>query len=81
MLELDSGFLFLHYKCDSDKPKTFIPFVSVKFLRNDVPSANLVCGYSFEGTDSYNFFEHDFSNQIPAVSKDGNHGATSNSFI
>lgn len=39
--------------------------MGVKFLRDGVDSANFVSMYSVDGQDSFNFFEHDWSNHIP----------------
>lgn len=43
------------------------PGIGLKFLRDGVPSANLVAMYQIEGQpDDWNFFSHDFCNHIGA---------------
>ena len=42
----------------------FVPAVGLKFLRNNVPSANIFFMYSIDGQPSWNFFDFDFSNHI-----------------
>jgi hypothetical protein len=46
----------------------FIPGLSLKFLRNGMPSANLVAMFSVNGQPSWNFFANDFSTHIGAAS-------------
>jgi len=41
------------------------PGIGVKFLRDGVPSGNVVAMFSTEGQHSWNFFKHDFSNGFP----------------
>jgi len=41
------------------------PSIGLKFLRNGVPSANQLGMISFEGTNSWNFFENDLMNMLP----------------
>lgn len=43
----------------------FTPGMSLKFLRDGLPSANLVAMYGVNGFPSWNFFYKDFSNHIP----------------
>ncbi|CDW78959.1 UNKNOWN [Stylonychia lemnae] len=43
----------------------FTPGFGLKFLRNNVPSGNLVAMYSVNGAKSWNFFRMDFTNHIP----------------
>ena len=43
----------------------FAPGVGVKFLRDGIPSGNMVAMYSTAGQPSWNFFEFDFTNHIP----------------
>lgn len=42
----------------------FTPGFGLKFLRDGVPSGNLVAMYSVNGAESWNFFKMDFSNHI-----------------
>ena len=42
----------------------FTPGFGLKFLRDAVPSGNLVAMYGVNGADSWNFFKMDFSNHI-----------------
>jgi len=46
-------------------PPSITPGLSMKFLRNGVPSANVVAMFSIQGQPSFNFFEHDLSNHPP----------------
>jgi len=39
--------------------------MGLKFLRDNVDSANLVAMYSVDGQDTFNFFANDFKNHIP----------------
>jgi len=41
------------------------PAVAIKFLRNGIPSGNLIGMYSLLGQDSWNFFKHDLTNHVP----------------
>jgi hypothetical protein len=41
------------------------PSIALKFLRDGRPSANQFGMVSFEGTDSWNFFENDFYSHLP----------------
>jgi len=41
------------------------PGISIKFLRDSVPSANIFAMYSLEGQTSFNLFEHDLTNHVP----------------
>ena len=43
------------------------PGMGVKFLRDGADSAGFVAMYGVDGQASLNFFEHDWSNHIPAV--------------
>ena len=43
----------------------FMPSLSIKFLRDGIDSANLVAMESGGGQASFNFFEKDFTTQIP----------------
>jgi len=45
----------------------YVPGFGIKFLRDGVPSANLVAMYGVDGQASWNYFKHDFSNHIPAA--------------
>ncbi len=45
----------------------FTPGIALKFLRDGVPSANLVAMKSVNGQDSWNPFKYDFSNHIGAA--------------
>jgi hypothetical protein len=42
----------------------FAPGIGLKFLRDGMPSGNLVAMYSVDGQPSWNFFEFPFSNHI-----------------
>jgi len=46
-------------------PPNIIAGISVKFMRSNVPSANVMAMYGLTGQDSFNFFEHDLTNQPP----------------
>jgi len=43
----------------------YTPGFGIKFLRDNVPSANLIAMYSVNGQSSWNYFANDFSNHIP----------------
>jgi len=43
------------------------PGMGLKFLRDGMPSANLVAMYSVGGQESWNFFKNDFTNHIPEI--------------
>ena len=68
----DYGYVRLSAAIKPDYTKTkapialgnFAPGIGLKFLRDGVPSANLVAMYSVDGQDSWNFFKNDFSNHI-----------------
>jgi len=45
----------------------FTPGMSLKFLRDGIPSVNLMAMYGVNGFPSWNFFFKDFSNHIPAA--------------
>ena len=40
------------------------PSFAIKFLRDGIESVNLFGAASLEATDSWNFFENDFSNRL-----------------
>jgi len=44
--------------------ENFLPGLGIKFLRDKVPSANLVAMYGLDGQDSWNIFANDWSHQI-----------------
>jgi hypothetical protein len=46
------------------------PGVALKFVRNNVASANVFAMYSLIGQSSFNFFAHDLSSHVPDLSKD-----------
>jgi hypothetical protein len=46
----------------------FTPGMSLKFLRDSLPSANLLAMFGVNGFPSWNFFFKDFSNHIPSAS-------------
>lgn len=46
----------------------YTPGLSVKCLRNGVPSGNIFAMYSLQGQDSWNFFAHDLTNHVPDLS-------------
>jgi len=50
--------------------KGYTPGLSLKCLRDGVPSANLFAMYSLQGQDSWNFFKHDLTNHVPDLGKD-----------
>jgi hypothetical protein len=61
----DNAFLRVSLaKKPSAKPANIVPGISMKFLRDNVASANLFAMYSLEGQDSFNFFEHDLTNHV-----------------
>jgi len=49
-------------------PGGYTPGVSMKFLRDGVPSGNMFAMYSLQGQDSWNFFAHDLTNHVPDLS-------------
>ncbi|CDW84335.1 UNKNOWN [Stylonychia lemnae] len=69
----DHGLIRLSAAKQFDKTKStaaeaydnFTPGFGLKFLRDGVPSGNLVAMYGVNGFDSWNFFKMDFSNHIP----------------
>jgi len=44
----------------------YAPGIAVKFLRDGLPSGNVVSMFSLAGQDGFNFFEHDFTNHVPS---------------
>ena len=46
----------------------FTPGMSLKFLRDGIPSVNLMAMFGVNGFPSWNFFFRDFSNHIPGAS-------------
>jgi len=46
------------------------PSIALKFLRDGVSSANQFGMVSFEGTNSWNFFENDLMSQLPDFTHD-----------
>jgi len=71
----DSVLLRLSLASDPDTSKStsagaqdnFTPGLGIKFLRDDVDSANTVAMYGVNGFDSWNFFDRDASNHIGAA--------------
>jgi len=59
-----------HAKKPIPSPANTVPGISMKFLRDNVPSANLFAMYSLEGQTSFNFFEHDLTNHVPDLNED-----------
>ena len=55
----ETGFL------EDDISSAANPSIALKFLRDRVSSANQFGMISFEGTNSWNFFENDFMSQLP----------------
>jgi hypothetical protein len=49
-------------------PGGYVPGISLKCLRNQVPSGNMFAMYSLQGQDSWNFFKHDLTNHVPDLS-------------
>jgi hypothetical protein len=49
-------------------PGGYTPGISMKCLRNGVPSGNMFALYSLQGQDSWNFFAHDLTNHVPDLS-------------
>jgi len=49
-------------------PGGYTPGLSMKLLRNGVPSGNMFAMYSLQGQDSWNFFDHDLTNHVPDLS-------------
>jgi len=47
----------------------YVPGFGIKFLRDGVPSANLVSMYSVNGQRSWNYFANEFSNRVPPPRK------------
>jgi len=52
------------------KPPVTIPGISLKCMRNGVESGNVFAMYSIAGQESFNFFEHDFTNHPPEFADD-----------
>jgi len=44
--------------------KAYTPGISLKCLRNGIPSGNLFAMYSLLGQDSWNFFKHDLTSHV-----------------
>jgi hypothetical protein len=61
-----NGFLRLSLATPPDA-KIIVPGLSLKFMRNGVPSGNVFAMYSLNGQSSFNFFKHDLSNHAPQV--------------
>jgi hypothetical protein len=45
------------------------PGVAIKCLRDGVPSGNFFFMYALDGQETFNFFEHDLTNHVPAPSE------------
>jgi hypothetical protein len=68
----DYGYVRLSAAIQPDYTKTkspiklgnFAPGLGLKFLRDGVPSANLVAMWSVDGQDTWNFFQHEFTTHI-----------------
>ncbi|KAL0482533.1 hypothetical protein AKO1_002852 [Acrasis kona] len=54
----------------TEKPFSFTPGLSIKFLRSGVKSSNIFAMYSLEGQEGFNFFKNIFSNHVPSLSPD-----------
>ena len=62
----DSGYVRMSTAMPVDKNTHKItPGMGLKLLRDGVDSANLFAMFSMDGKDSFNFFEHDWSNHAP----------------
>jgi len=48
-------------------PANTVPGLALKFLRDGVPSADLMAMYSVQGQSSFNYFEHDLTNHPGAL--------------
>ena len=48
-----------------DALERFTPGFGLKFLRDGVPSGNMVAMYSVDGAETWSFFRMDFSNHVP----------------
>jgi len=46
----------------------YTPAISIKCLRNGIPSGDIFGMYSLQGQDSWNFFKHDYTNHVPDLS-------------
>lgn len=57
-------------KQPTTSPANCAPGVGVKVLRDTLPSCNFVAMYALGGQSSFNFFEHDFTNHVPALGTD-----------
>jgi len=63
--------ILIRFSCataPSTGPKGFTPGISVKCLRDGTTAANIFAMYSLEGQDSWNFFAHDLTNNVPDLS-------------
>jgi len=52
-------------------PDAMTPGISLKFMRTNVPSANIFAMYSLVGQTSFNFFAHDLTTHVPELPSDG----------
>jgi len=52
-------------------PDAMTPGISLKFMRTNVPSANMFAMYSLVGQSSFNFFAHDLTSHVPELPSDG----------
>jgi hypothetical protein len=52
----------------STDPGGYTPGISMKCLRDGVPSGNMFALQSLQGQDSWNFFAHDLTNHVPDLS-------------
>jgi len=51
-------------------PRSFLPGIAIKFLRSKKTSANILAYNTAEGVETFNFFKHDFTNNLPEFSSD-----------
>jgi len=49
-------------------PGGYTPGISMKLLRDGVPSGNMFAMYSLQGQDTWNFFANDLTNHVPDLS-------------
>jgi hypothetical protein len=52
----------IHNPCTEGAHQNYIPGISLKFLRDGIPSGNILAMYSTSGQYSWNPFKHDFTN-------------------
>jgi len=60
-----NAFIRISSAKEPDMKEGIVPGISMKFMRDNVPSGNVFAMYTLTGHKSYNFFLHDLTNHPP----------------